>query len=72
MVLLDLSREQYFALNPVAARMWLLLASGETVDTITAELLEEYEVAPDVLRADVLWFARRIVELGFVSCATWR
>jgi hypothetical protein len=72
MVLLDLSREHYFALNRLAARMWQLISSGETVETITLALLEQYDVPPEVLHADVRWFVERIIDLGFVECVAVR
>jgi hypothetical protein len=67
MVLLDLSTEQYFALNDVGTRMWELLSAGQSVDTATLALLDEYDVAADVLEADLCWFLSRILDLGFAA-----
>ena len=67
MILLDLSTEQYFALNQVGTRMWELLSAGQTVGEATSSMLDEYDVAPDVLRADINWFLSRILDLGFAT-----
>jgi hypothetical protein len=65
MVLLDLSRETYFALNDVGARMWTLLTAGQSVDATAASLVEEYDVPVDVLEADINRFRSEILDLGF-------
>jgi hypothetical protein len=67
MVLLDLSTEQYFALNPVGTRMWELLSAGQSVDAASSILLDEYDVAADVLEADIGWFLSRILDLGLAA-----
>jgi hypothetical protein len=67
MVLLDLASEQYFALNDVGARMWDLFSAGQTVAAVAASLGEEYEVAPDVLQADIGSFLSKIFNLGFAT-----
>jgi len=53
MVLLDYNRGIYYGLNPVGARVWQLLAEGEAVERILDVLADEYDVAREVLEADV-------------------
>ena len=53
MVLLDYDRGIYYGLNPVGARVWQLLAEGRTSESILDLLIDEYEVAPETLQADV-------------------
>ena len=53
MVLLDYDRGVYYGLNPVGARVWQLLAEGEAVERILELLAGEYDVAREVLEADV-------------------
>ena len=53
MVLLDYDRGIYYGLNPVGARVWQLLAEGEAVERILDVLADEYDVAREVLEADV-------------------
>ena len=57
-VILDLEKGAYLSLDPVGARVWSLVSDGETVRSVCAAMLEEYEVAPDVLERDVLNLVR--------------
>lgn len=52
-VLLDMSSGQYFGLSPVASRLWQLLGQGMSLEQTQVVLLDEFEVAHEVLRADV-------------------
>ncbi len=52
-VVLDMSSGVYFGLSPVASRFWKLLGQGSTRPEIEAALLEEFEVEPEILRADL-------------------
>ena len=67
LVLLDLATEQYFALNEVGTRMWVLLSQGHTVESAASSLLQEFDVAPHNLQTDIDWFVSRIVDLGLVT-----
>jgi hypothetical protein len=52
-VLLDLKRGVYYALNPVGSRFWGLLQGGLDVDAAHASLLTEYDVPADQLSRDL-------------------
>ncbi|MEO6802785.1 MAG: PqqD family protein [Granulicella sp.] len=52
-VLLDMSNGMYFGLTPVASRFWKLLAAGTARDEINSILLSEFEIEPEVLKADL-------------------
>lgn len=52
-VLLDLASGMYFGLNEVGARLWALLAEDGSLDHAAQRLEREFDVAPDVLRADL-------------------
>ena len=52
-VVLDMSSGIYFGLSPVASRFWKLLSAGTNRQEIESTLLEEFDVAPDVLSADL-------------------
>ena len=53
LVLLDLGTESTYALNPVGARCWELLADHDDLDGIVAALLQEFDVDEAPLRADL-------------------
>lgn len=52
-VLLDMSSGLYFGLSPVASRFWHLLSEGVAPDAAQATILGEFDVALNVLRADL-------------------
>ncbi len=52
-VLLDLDSQRYYTLDPVGTRMWGLLAELGSLQAAEQRLLEEFEVAPEVLSRDL-------------------
>jgi hypothetical protein len=52
-VLLNLSNETYFGLNPVGVQVWRCLVQGEALDRLMERLLDEYDVEPSVLARDI-------------------
>lgn len=56
MVLLNVETGIYFGLDAVGTRIWTLLTEGATEDEIVTRLLDEYEVSPADLSADVSSF----------------
>jgi Coenzyme PQQ synthesis protein D (PqqD) len=63
-VLLDVQSGVYFGLDSVGTRIWQLLAGECTEEEINRQLLEEYDVDPEQLRADVAGFLRSLAEKG--------
>ncbi|MCC1493810.1 PqqD family protein [Cognatishimia sp. F0-27] len=53
LVLLSLTTETYYGLNPVGAQIWEILQTGGSVDSICAALQENYDVGAEVLRLDI-------------------
>lgn len=66
-VLLNLASERYFGLDEVGTRMWQALTTADNVQAAHTALLSEYDVAPDVLRQDLLDLVQQLVEHGLVS-----
>jgi hypothetical protein len=52
-VLVHLKTNQIFALNATGARFWELFAAGGDRSEIEATMLAEFDVEPDVLRAEI-------------------
>jgi hypothetical protein len=67
LVLLNLDNERYYGLDGDSAHMWDVLSSSPTIDAGVAQLLAEYEVDPNQLRADVDAFLSELVENGLVE-----
>lgn len=55
-ILMDMETENYFGLNPVAKRIWELLAEPLWVDDLIDSLIQEYEVSEGQCRSDVQVF----------------
>jgi hypothetical protein len=55
-VLVNLRTEQYLGVNAVGARMWELLSTSASIQTALDQLVQEYEVEPARLRADLIEF----------------
>jgi hypothetical protein len=66
-VLLDLASESYFGLDDVGTAMWRELVASPSIDEACRALVEEYDVAPEVLKADLERFVSRLVEAGLVE-----
>jgi hypothetical protein len=68
-VLLNLDSGMYFGLDRVGTRVWQLIEEHGRLDAVVERLLEEYDVAPDVLRADVATLVTALVDKGLVVVA---
>ena len=53
-------------MSPVGARIWELLGEGKDTAELVPLLLEEYEVEPEVLKADVGEFLTELSRLGLL------
>jgi hypothetical protein len=60
-VVLNLKTEMYLGLDAVAARMWALLHESPSIQHAYEALLEEYDVEPEVLRADIEEFVAQLI-----------
>jgi hypothetical protein len=52
-VILDITRDQFFSMNPVGAYIWARLLNGEGLDQIAKTLAEETGADIAVVTADV-------------------
>ena len=60
-VLLNLKTELYLGLNNVGTRMWSVLGSANSTQAAYDELLQEYDVDPTKLRADLEEFIDQLL-----------
>jgi len=67
LVMMDLEKGKYFALNPVATHIWDLLEKPLTIDDLCTFLLEEYDVSESQCREEVKEVVEEMVKLGVVS-----
>ena len=66
LVILDLAQGEYFALDPVGARMWQGLAAGHAAREIAADVARHYEVAVDRALSDLLALVAQLVSRGLL------
>lgn len=65
-VVLNTKTGLYFGIDGVGARVWECLADTASVDSMVGVLLEEFEVAEELLRKDVGEFVGNLIEQGLV------
>lgn len=66
-VLMDIERGTYHTLNEVGGRVWELVGAGFAVPAIVERLLEDYEVLPAQLEADVAALIQGFLEEQFIA-----
>ena len=60
-VLVNLNTELYLGLNAVGTRMWSAISSASSIQAAYDQLLQEYEVEPAQLRADLEEFVDQLL-----------
>jgi len=66
-VLLKLASENYFGLDAVGTRIWVLLNEDPGLKRVFDILSDEYEVETEVLERDLLSLVERMAEAGLVD-----
>jgi len=66
-VLLDLQSESYFGLDEVGTRIWQLLQEKDDLQSVFDTMLQEYDVEPEQLKADLDELLAKLSESGLVS-----
>jgi len=66
-VLLNIETEQCFGLDETGTRMWQLLTGSPCIDTAYRELLGEFDVEPELLRANLMELLSRLVDIGLLQ-----
>ena len=68
-VLLNIETERYFGLDETGTRMWQLVTAAPKIEVAYQQLLDEYEVEADLLRANLTDLLNRLVENGLLEVA---
>ena len=66
LVILDLARGEYLALDAVGARLWSGLEAGRTVEQVAREIVDEYEVSMARVLADLVTLGDELVAKGLL------
>jgi hypothetical protein len=65
--ILGVAGGRYYTVGDVAARIWSLVQQPVTVAGLVAILVDEYEVAPGQLGADVVLYLEELAGEGLVA-----
>jgi len=65
-VLLNLNTERYFGLDAVGTRMWHLVTSAPSVESACAQLMDEFDVNPQILRSNLSDLLDHLNENGLI------
>jgi hypothetical protein len=66
-VLVNLNTQQYLGLNAVGTRMWNVLGHASSIQSAYDELLQEYDVDPSQLRADLEEFIDQLLSQELIE-----
>jgi hypothetical protein len=69
-VLLNIETERYFGLDETGTRMWQLVTVAPKIEVAYQQLLEEYDVQPELLRENLTDLLARLVENGLLQVAS--
>lgn len=67
LVMMDVERGMYYALNPVGADIWERLTEPQTVADLCAQLMQQYDVDQATCEADVLAVLNEMAENGLLA-----
>jgi hypothetical protein len=66
-VLLNIETEQYFGLDETGTRMCQVLTGSPNIDAAYQELLAEFDVEPELLRANLMELVSRLLDSGLLQ-----
>ena len=67
LVMIDIDKGQYFALNTIGTRIWELIEDARTIEEICALLLEEFDVDPNQCKTDVEEYLEEMKSLDLIT-----
>ena len=65
-VILNLDSERYFGLDDVGTRFLSVLTTSDSIETAYEQLRGEYDVDPQILRADLLALIENLIDQGLL------
>lgn len=66
-IALNLQTGEYYTLNEVAARMWVLLVDGLRQDEVVQVIVTEYKVSPDNVATDLAQLIADLIQMKLLS-----
>lgn len=65
-IALDTKSGQYYVLNEVGGRMWVLMTEGKTMEGIVTSIVSEFDVTQDQVRQDLLNLTNQLEQRGLL------
>lgn len=66
-VLLHVQRGDYYSLNRVGARLWVLADGTKSVESLATLLTEEFDITQEQAEKDIIELAEQFVKEGLVE-----
>jgi hypothetical protein len=67
LVMMSAEKGNYIGLSEVGARIWELIETPQDIEAVCARLQDEFEVTPEVCRAEVETFLNELVQHGAIA-----
>jgi len=67
LVMMSAEKGNYIGLSNIGARIWEMIETPQELDAVCARLLDEYDVTPEVCRAEVQNFLDELVKHGAIA-----
>lgn len=68
-VLLHVNRGDYYSLNKVGARLWVLTDGSKSIADLAGLITEEFEISKEEAEKDILELAEQLAKEGLVKVA---
>ncbi len=66
-VLLHAQRGDYYSLNKVGARLWVLTDGSKTIEELAGLITEEFDISQDQAEQDIVELAEQLAKEGLVK-----
>ena len=67
LVMLNLDSERYFGLDETGTRFWQVLNAHNNLDDVKAQLLDEFDVAPEQMDTDLRELVAELAAHGLLA-----
>ncbi|MGW8169149.1 MAG: PqqD family peptide modification chaperone [Sulfurovaceae bacterium] len=69
LVMMSMENNAYYGLNSVGRKVWELLESEQTLESLCAKLMEKYDVDLEICQRDVSALINQLEKAGLVTVA---
>ena len=66
-VMMSSERGMYYNLNPIGSRIWELLDTPQTQESLCAQLMDEYDVDEATCQQETAEFLKSLAERGLIQ-----